>query len=75
MPRVEVPSLKVTVPVGVPPLPLTVAVNWTAVPYGDGPAGFADNVVVLATRFAPQFENLNVARRVLQLNEPFDGMY
>jgi hypothetical protein len=31
-PRAELPSLNVTVPVGVPPLPVTVAVSWTAFP-------------------------------------------
>jgi len=36
VPRVEEPSLKVTVPVGVPPLEVTVAVNVTEAPYVDG---------------------------------------
>jgi hypothetical protein len=32
LPRMRSPSLNVTVPVGVPPVPLTAAVNVTAVP-------------------------------------------
>ena len=32
VPSVVVPSTKVTVPVGVPPLPATVAINVTGVP-------------------------------------------
>ena len=36
VPRVVVPSRKVTEPVGVPPVPLTVAVNVTLVPLVDG---------------------------------------
>lgn len=69
------PSLNVTDPLGVPPLPLTVAVNRTDVPYVEVPDGLAERAVVVATRFAPQLENLKVARRVLQLNEPLAGMY
>ena len=74
-PRAELPSLNMTVPVGVPPLPVTVAVSWTVFPYVEAPAGLANRVVVVAARFAPQLGNLNVARRVLQLKEPLDGMY
>ena len=36
VPRVAAPSLKVTVPVGVPPVPVTVAVKLTDCPYTDG---------------------------------------
>src|SRR5205807_3291232 len=36
VPSVVVPSLKVTVPVGVPPLPVTVAVNVTGWPAAEG---------------------------------------
>jgi hypothetical protein len=46
LPRLALPSRKVTVPVGTPPLPLTVALKVTALPAS---AGFDDelNVVVL----------------------------
>ena len=74
-PKAELPSLKVTVPVGVPPLPATVAVSCMVFPNVEDPAGLAASVVVVATRFAAQLGNLNVAKRVLQLNEPLDGMY
>ena len=46
LPSVAVPSLKVSVPVGL--LPFTVAVNWTACPKTLGEV--AANVVVVAAR-------------------------
>jgi len=45
VPRVLVPSLKVTVPVGVTPELVTVAVNVTGWPYADG---FAFDVSIVA---------------------------
>ena len=44
MPSVAAPSLNVTVPVGVPPLPATVAVNVTDCPNTDG---FAEDTTVV----------------------------
>ena len=46
--RVLAPSLKVTVPVGVPPEEVTVAVKVTATPYVDGFREEATAVVVVA---------------------------
>jgi len=46
VPNCVAPSLKVTVPVGVPPAPLTVAVNVTVCPADDGLAEEASVVVV-----------------------------
>ena len=47
-PNVEDPSLNVTVPVGVPPPDLTVAVNVTALPDFDGFREDATELVVVA---------------------------
>ena len=44
VPRMLVPSWKTTVPVGVPPLPLTVAVKVTALPAADG---FGEELIVV----------------------------
>jgi hypothetical protein len=41
MPRLMAPSLKTTIPVGMPPLPLTVAVKVTPLPAS---AGFCEDV-------------------------------
>ena len=43
-PRVLLPLRKTTVPVGTPPLPLTVALNVTEFPAG---AGFCDELIVV----------------------------
>ena len=47
-PRVVAPSLKVTVPVGVPPDEVTVAVKVTAVPYVDGFKDETNEIAVVA---------------------------
>jgi hypothetical protein len=44
VPRLLLPSKKVTVPAGVPPLPLTVAVNVTPLP---ATAGFGAELTVV----------------------------
>jgi len=44
VPTVVVPSLKATVPLGVPPVEVTVAVNVTAPPNGDG---FSDDATAV----------------------------
>ncbi len=48
VPRVAAPSLNVTVPVGVPPAELTVAVNVTIWPKTEGWADEVSAVVVVA---------------------------
>ena len=48
VPSVVVPSLKVTVPVGVPPVEVTVAVKVTAAPKVDGFRDEASEVELLA---------------------------
>ena len=65
-PRVTLPSLKLTLPMGVPEDAVTVAVNVTAWPYVEG---FRDEatVMVVATCAWPQDENLNEPMRVFQL--------
>ena len=50
LPRLLVPSRKATVPVGSPPLPLTAAVNVTALP---ATAGFCDEASAVALAVAP----------------------
>ena len=45
LPRLVLPSQKATVPVGVPPLPLTVALNVTRLP---ATAGFAEELTTTA---------------------------
>ena len=48
VPSVVAPSLKVTVPVGVPPVEVTVAVNVTAAPNVEGFRDEANAVALLA---------------------------
>ena len=48
VPRIVVPSLKVTAPIGTPPLEVTVAVNVTFAPKADGFAEDESTVVVVA---------------------------
>ena len=66
-PRIVLPSLKFTVPLGVPVPDDTVAVNVTDWPYVEGLAD-EPSVVVVAARAWPQEENLNEPMRVFQLD-------
>lgn len=50
VPRVVAPSLNVTVPVGVPPVLVTVAVKVTKPPYVDG-LGLSPRIVDVGIRF------------------------
>jgi hypothetical protein len=54
VPRVVLPSLNVTVPVGVPPDPLTVAVNVTDWPDDAGSAEEAREVTLLLFEDPPE---------------------
>ena len=67
-PRVVLPSLNVTLPVGVPgpDAGATVAVKVTDCPYVEG-SGDEPSVVVVAASATPQEENLNEPTRVYQL--------
>jgi hypothetical protein len=51
VPRVVVPSLNVTVPVGMPPALVTVALKVTELPYADGLADDVGVFVVVAAWF------------------------
>jgi len=65
VPSAVVPSLNVTVPVGVPDPDDTVAVNMTDCPKFDGFKEETSEVEV-AIRLCPQEENLNEPMRVFQ---------
>lgn len=60
VPRVVDPSLNVTVPVGVPPIPLTWAVKVTDAPEVDG---FSEEVTVVVVAVVVAASNVNLATK------------